>query len=115
MKKLQLFQWFYHFNIHVVNDDDKDEPKAKLSLSDEINEYVKEKATIEPLFYWSTRNKDYPLLAKLVIHLYCIQPASVSSERLFSAASYSVWERRVRLIPSNVDKIMVSQQNLNKF
>ena len=42
--------------------------------------------------------------------LFSYQATSVPSERLFSAAGYTVWDRRCSLDPLTVNKIMVINQ-----
>ena len=49
----------------------------------------------------------YPGLFYCYKRILCIQGSLVPSEQLFSHTGYSVWVRRNRLDPENVNKIMV--------
>lgn len=82
------------------------------SLVDQIKEYQSAvvERELEVLDFWRKYSSRFPILAKIVKRVYCIQATSVPSERLFSAAGYSVWERRCALSPEKINKILVVQQ-----
>lgn len=65
----------------------------------------KNKATIH-----NAKMPKYPVLEQVARRLFSYQATSVPSERLFSAAGYTVWDRRCSLDPLTVYKIMVIKQ-----
>ena len=58
---------------------------------------------VDPLEWWKSEQKNYPMLAALAQKYLCICGTSVSSERLFSKAGYIVNAYRNRLSPDHVN------------
>ena len=48
----------------------------------------------------------YPILAKLIRKFWCVPATSVRSEELFSAAGNMLSQKRNRLLPENLDKLV---------
>ena len=75
----------------------------------EFNRY-KNKECIEidekPLVWWKMREDQYPLMANLARRYFSIPATSVRSEEIFSVAGNVLCEKRNRLLPENVDKLV---------
>ena len=70
------------------------------------------------LNWWFNQKKKLPLLSQIAKRLLCIQATSTPSERLFSAAGFTVWYRHNALSPLKIDKMMVLhhyEKNLKKM
>lgn len=84
------------------------------TLDEELNEYKNDNKfdpkTNDCLFYWRNNSNKYPVLSQVVRRLFSYQATSVPSERLFSAAGYTVWDRRASLKPEKVNMLMVINQ-----
>lgn len=68
--------------------------------------------TENPLSWWHERRHVYPNLFKLVKKYLCVPATSVPCERIFSKAGQVVTEKRSRLKPKNVEKILFLNVNL---
>ena len=66
----------------------------------------------KPVEFWKSNKENYPILYHVFLRIFCVPATSVPSEELFSAAGYTVCDRRNRLSPENVRKIMLVNQNL---
>jgi len=104
--KLKIFDY--------EDDDELDDIDAKSRTTKEINEYLKENApnVKNVLEYWVNQAKRYSVLSNIARRIFCVQATSVSAERLFSSAGYSIWDRRNSISPWKVDKMMVINQFL---
>lgn len=88
---------------------------ARTATLDEELRYYETTAVCSDIFsFWNENEKNYPVLSKIVKRLFAFQATSVASERLFSAAGYSLWDRRASLSPHKLDKIIVIQQFLTR-
>ena len=67
----------------------------------------------DPLQYLLQNKSIFPNLFLVVKMIFCIPGTSVPSEQLFSHAGYNVWDRRNKLKPSNVNKVMVIYENMD--
>ena len=89
--------------------------KAKKNLTGidkEIYEYLSEPVkSINPVEYWKTNKDSFPLLYSIFKKLFSIPASSVPAEQLFSHAGYNIWDRRNKLKPLNVNKMMVLYEN----
>ena len=103
---LQLFD----FNKDINNS----KTAARLNIIDrEIYKFNSESSkNIEPLSFWNMNQETYPILFNVVKSIFCIPATSVPSEQLFSATGYTVWERRNKLNPLKIHKMMVVSENL---
>ncbi|XP_023813810.1 zinc finger BED domain-containing protein 4-like [Oryzias latipes] len=85
------------------------------SATVEVQRYLKEPhipRTQDPLRYWVTHKVLYPHLYKLAMKILCTPASSVPCERMFSKAGEIVSQRRNRLKPSTVEKILFLNKNL---
>ena len=64
-----------------------------------------------PLLWWKEREINYKFLSILAKRFLCITSTSVPSERLFSSAGNLLSERRSRLSPENVEKLLFLYEN----
>ena len=65
----------------------------------------------EPLLWWKKREVNYKFLSILAKQFLCITSTSVPIERLFSSAGNLLSERRSRLSPENVEKLLFLYEN----
>ena len=81
----------------------------------EVSRY-KSEATIhidkKPLLWWKAREIQYPLLSVLAKRYFCIPATGVRSEEIFSVAGNILNEKRNRLLPENLDKLVFLHENL---
>lgn len=86
----------------------------KLNAVDkEIYKYNLENSkNIEPIDFWQSIKESYPILFHIFKRIFSVPATSVPAEQLFSHAGYNVWDRRNRLNPSNVNKMMVVYENI---
>nr|XP_039258799.1 uncharacterized protein LOC120335369 [Styela clava] len=86
-------------------DEDDDAP-----VRDEVSMYISQRHAMDDdrdlLGWWRTNSCIYPRLAKLARSVLCIPASSSSSERVFSAASRTIDQRRTSLKPGTVDAIL---------
>ena len=66
----------------------------------------------DPLVWWNSRMCQYPLLAQLVRMVWSLPATSVCSEQVFSAAGNVLTKKRARLLPKNVDKLVLLHRNM---
>ncbi|CAF1131043.1 unnamed protein product [Brachionus calyciflorus] len=140
IKKLNL-GLSQHLTNKINNKDEYDvnenslEPKAKLQIFDTDKDYnsktVKAKvakltgidrelfcynleSTLinDPIEFWKLNKKNFPLLFRIFKRLLCIPATSVPSEELFSKSGYTIWDRRCKIKPEKVNKMMVIYGNL---
>ena len=85
---------------------------AKLhGVAREIALYCEEPSkNIPPIDYWRQNQEIYPGLAYCFKRISCIHGSSVPSEKLFSVAGKTVWDRRNKIAPEKVNKIMLIHQ-----
>ena len=82
----------------------------------EVNRYKSEESIDideKPLMWWKMRKCQYPLMSNLAKRYFCIPATSVRSEEIFSVAGNVLNEKRNRLLPENVDKLVFLHENLN--
>ncbi|CAF1135674.1 unnamed protein product, partial [Brachionus calyciflorus] len=66
----------------------------------------------DPLIFWKANKENFPILFQIFIRIFSIPATSVPSEQLFSAAGYSIWDRRNKIKPEIVNKVLTIYQNL---
>ena len=86
---------------------------AKLAgFAKEISEYISEPPKlIEPIEFWKQNKDAYPCLFYCFVIISSIPGTSVPSERLFSVSGNDISDRRNRLSPEKVDKILIIHNN----
>jgi zinc finger BED domain-containing protein 1 (E3 SUMO-protein ligase ZBED1) len=85
------------------------------SLRTEFIKYIADSLQESPLKYWASNRSRFPILSAVAQVYLCIPATSVPSECLFSHAGYSIWERRNKLNPGRVDKMMFLYDNQPKL
>lgn len=84
----------------------------------EIRQYVEEAPidrSADPLSYWKEKEVVFPRLAKLARRHLSMVATSAPSERVFSTTGQLISERRSRLKPENVEKIIFMHNNIHLF
>ena len=84
------------------------QPKNKTKLQIEIEKYSLEPIkNIDPMDFWRHNKENYPGLFYCFTYIFTMQASSVPSESLFSEAGDQVTDKRNRLDPNKVNKMMV--------
>ena len=98
---------FFDFNENQVIHASSNNP-----VLSEIIEYqnILIDSNLNVLSFWHNKRKKFPILHSVVKRLFVAQATSTPAERLFSASGYTVWDRRNRLSPSKVNKLMIINQ-----
>ena len=65
----------------------------------------------DPLKWWLQRHTTYPHISKFLQGVWSLVATSVPSERVFSVAGNVINEKRSRLLPENVDKLVFLFEN----
>ena len=91
---------------------------SQLSLTQRVNAelraYKEEPAAplaSNPLTWWRSKELKYPLTVRLAGYCLTVPASSVPSDRVFSRAGQLISARRNRLKPTNVDMILLLNQN----
>ena len=69
----------------------------------------------DQLKWWQQRQGQFPNLAKIVLKLFCIQATSCAVERTFSTSGMTITNKRTRLNPKNVHKLVFIRENFFKL
>lgn len=64
------------------------------------------------MIFWAQNEKQYPRLAKLAKKFLSAPATSVSSERMFSTSGAICSDKRSRLLPDNLEKLVYLCKNL---
>lgn len=84
-----------------------------VSDASEFNQYIAEESVkIEILAYWQANKGKYPALQSLAVKHLFVPATSTPSERVFSACGQALTERRCRLSPAMLEKLMFLKFNL---
>ena len=59
-----------------------------------------------PLEWWATHQRDYPILSALARSVLCVPATSAPVERLFSYAGLTIANDRASLLPENAAEII---------
>ena len=87
--------------------------KSKFQI--ELEKFSKEPVkNVNPIAFWSQNKENYPALFYCFEYIFSIMASSVPSESLFSEAGDQVTDKRNRLDPDKVNKMMVVE-DLFKF
>ena len=68
-----------------------------------------------PLTWWKSRDSCYKYLPLLAQKALSVTATSVASERIFSTAGNIINEKRSRLTPENVNKLIFLHENMNRL
>jgi len=69
----------------------------------------------DPLQWWHLKESQYPNLSKLAQKYLCILATSASSERVFSVAGLVSHDRRSRISPEKLDKVIFLHNNIKEI
>ena len=72
------------------------------------------KLSENPLNWWKSKEAQYPKLAKVAKKYLCAPATSASSERVFSTAGFISQDRRNRISPEKVDKVIFLHNNMKE-
>ena len=111
-KKKSSLLWKYCDELMDENSEIESLPESTQSV---IEKYLKEPTMprkSDPFFYWKSNKDNLPHLASLARHYLCAPPASVASERLFSAAANICTDLRNHLSPTKVEYLLFLNKNL---
>jgi hAT family C-terminal dimerisation region len=87
-------------------------------IDDELKEYMESTVFIDEemgediLSFWNKHREMYPMLAKIARAVLAISASSSEVERLFSAAKFTVSDRRSSLGTGKLNKLIFIQKNL---
>ena len=70
--------------------------------------------TTDPLTFWRANEMELPKFANLARRFLCPPASSSTSEREFKVAKLLV-EKRIKLLPSNVEKLLFLKYNLRSL
>ena len=96
--------------------DENAEGDTQKSIENELEKYLalcQETNVRDPLLWWKTHCKDFPVLAWLSRKWLSAVSTSVSSERLFSRTGATVTARRARLNDDHVEMLTYIHDNMN--
>lgn len=63
--------------------------------------------------WWYNHKEDFPNLFKIYLQTSCVPASSASAERSFSTAGNILTEKRSRILPQNLQDLMLLRNNLN--
>jgi len=85
------------------------------SVKKKLNNYILESKHPNVMDFWKENATKYPILVEY-FKSYASSPAtSTASERLFSKTGYQIWDRRNKISPERVEKIMFLYENIDKL
>jgi len=67
-----------------------------------------------PLLWWKAKETQYPKLSKVAKKYLCASATSASSERVFSTAGFISKDRRNRISPDKLDKVVFLHKNMKQ-
>ncbi|KAJ4929299.1 hypothetical protein JOQ06_004909 [Pogonophryne albipinna] len=88
------------------------------STAQQLDDYLSEvpiPRSENPLGYWRSKQDRFPDLAKVARKYLSAPCTSTDSERLFSAASHVLDEKRNRLMADKAEKLLFIKKNLPLF
>lgn len=88
------------------------------SDEDELDRYYKTKTPHldqDPLVWWKEYEKTFPTLAHLARMFLAVPASQATTERTFSTAGNIVTEKRTRLTPEHVEKLVLFNKNAQFF
>jgi hypothetical protein len=95
------------------------EEPFELEVKKEISAYLRAIARInpktDPIDFWIGHKLQYPILFELTKTIFAIAPTSADAERRFSLAGALLRDKRSRLTPSKVMKILFINSNYHNL
>ena len=64
------------------------------------------------LLWWRANMQQFPMLAKVAQYILAIPASSAESERVFSASSNTITQKRTQLLPSNLNGLLIIKSNI---
>ena len=104
--------WQYCSKIIEETSENESSPKSTELIIDCYLKEPNQPRESNPLDYWKSRQTMWPNLALLAQKYLCSPPATVASERLFSAAANICTDSRNRLSPKKVEQLLFLKENL---
>ena len=89
----------------------KKSPLGELELAQYLQVTTSISADIDPLEYWTSESKTYPLLSSLSFDILSIPASSAPIERTFSTAGESTSGKRNRLADRNLEREVLLRKN----
>ncbi|KAM4559372.1 zinc finger BED domain-containing protein 4 [Odontesthes bonariensis] len=102
----------------ILQENDPDPPRQTSATAQQLDCYLSEvliPRSDDPLTYWRTNRGRFPALARMARRYLAAPCTSTDSERLFSAASNVLNERRNRLTCDKAEKLLFVKKNLPLF
>ncbi len=91
---------------------------GKLPIEVELDKYEQierpHKQNFNILEWWKVNAATFPLLSQFARNILCIPASSSSSERVFSQSGNIVSNKRTKLDPKNVEKLVYIKENFHK-
>ena len=110
-----FFGKFFIYLLTLIGSTRKKKPLNNKILEAEIATYFLEseiQLSSNPLQWWQMKEPQYPNLAKVARKYLCIPATSASSERVFSVAGLASHDRRSRISPDKLDKVIFINKNM---
>ena len=107
-----LDDWFS--DVIFVKEEKKPSTDRAAIIRDEIIRYMttdRVSGKTDPLAWWEVKQMLFPSPSCLAVRFLSTPATSVPSERVFSAAGYTVNKQRSSLSPENVDKLIFLNKN----
>ena len=67
-----------------------------------------------PLNWWRRKEVQYPKLGKIAKKYFCVSATSASLERVFSISGLVSQDRRNRIAPERLDKVIFINKNMKE-
>ncbi|XP_034020294.1 zinc finger BED domain-containing protein 1-like isoform X2 [Thalassophryne amazonica] len=100
--------------VYSLTVQEHEEKTPATRAEDEVRRYRMEKPAglnDNPLNWWRSNEKEYPLLACLAKRYLCVPGTSIASERVFSTAG-DITAKRSCLTPDHVNELLFLHKNL---
>ena len=115
-KKLELF---FEDIMHSSSREGEADASIEGVANAEVDRYIAESPEKldckNPLTWWKSRDSCYKYLPLLAQKVLSVTATSVASERIFSTAGNIINEKRSRLTPENVNKLIFLHENMNRL
>jgi len=100
----------------ILEENQLEARSVSTSADVQVQTYLSEQTSprkSNPLHYWKDNASRFPSLAAVATRFLCAPCTSVDSERLFSAVSNVLDEKRNRLSPDRVEMLIFLKKNLH--
>ncbi|XP_078514398.1 zinc finger BED domain-containing protein 6-like [Lissotriton helveticus] len=102
-------------SVAVAKGKEDQQSRAPMNIERMVQAYLDDTTEVfmeqSPLVYWYERRRQWPVLSRLAIKYLACPVASVSSERVFSAAGAIVTSKRTSLSPKSVERLTMIKMN----